>query len=111
MWIVLGALVVATLVEETRYYRHASSLVHPVRKLPTDAQRARAAAVAEDVTLTTSDGLTLRASWAAPKNGVAVVMGHGLFENRMQFLFEMEMLARHGYGALAFDWRAHGESD
>jgi uncharacterized protein len=37
-------------------------------------------------------------------------MGHGLGENRMRFLPVAEILARHGYGSLFFDWRAHGDS-
>ena len=96
---------------ESRYYRFGLSLVHPPRLRPTADELARARRIATEVELETSDGLRLRGDFVLPKNGVVVVMAHALGENRMHFLFEGEMLARHGYGALFFDERAHGDSD
>ncbi len=99
---------------EARYYRGASALCHPARKHVTaEVRRATLARLPtlEDVSFTTSDGLTLRGFYVPAKNGATVVMGHGLGDNRMHMLPGVEMLARHGYGALFFDWRAHGESD
>jgi pimeloyl-ACP methyl ester carboxylesterase len=106
----LGVVTIVTVIE-ARYYRHGLSLVHPVRKPVTAAEHARTHTFAEDVSFETSDGVTLRGDYVPSKNGIVVVMCHGLFENRMHFLFETEMLTRHGYGALFFDWRAHGDSD
>jgi pimeloyl-ACP methyl ester carboxylesterase len=65
----------------------------------------------EEITLHTADGLTLSGFYLPSRNGAAVIMGHGLGENRMRFLPVAELLARHGYGALFFDWRAHGDSE
>ncbi len=106
--LVIGALGIADV--SVRYARLGSSWVHPTRKVVTADERARAERIAEPIAFR-SDDLTLRGDYVAPKNGVVVVMCHGLFENRMHFLFEAEMLARHGYGALFFDGRAHGDSD
>ena len=103
--------IVTVTVIEARYYRHGLSLVHPARKPVTDAEHARTHTFAEAVSFETSDGVKLRGDYVPSKNGIVVVMCHGLFENRMHFLFEAEMLTRHGYGALFFDWRAHGDSD
>ena len=85
--------------------------MHPERIRPTEDELARARRIATDVTFETSDGLRLRGDFVAPRNGVVVVLVHALGTNRMHFLFEAEMLARHGYGALFYDGRAHGESD
>lgn len=108
----LGVAFVFGLVQEVRYYRYGVSLVHPVRKHPSAEETARAARLAaEEASFETSDGLRLRGSFVPPKNGVVLVMAHGLHENRMRFLFEAEALAKRGYGALFFDGRGHGESD
>ncbi len=108
---VAGAALAFGAYQLVRYYRFGSSLVHPPRVRPTEPELARARRIATDVTFETSDGLHLRGDYVAPRNGVVVVLAHALGTNRMHFLFEAEMLARHGYGALFYDARAHGESD
>jgi fermentation-respiration switch protein FrsA (DUF1100 family) len=55
------------------------------------------------------DGLTLRGWYLPSKNGATILVGHGIGATRS--LGPAEVLARHGYGVLAFDWRAHGESE
>lgn len=99
---------------EARYYRRGAKLCHPTRKPVTLADKALARAhlpTLEEVSFRTADGLTLRGFYVPATNGATVVMGHGLGENRMHSLPDAEMLARHGYGSLLFDWRAHGESE
>jgi dipeptidyl aminopeptidase/acylaminoacyl peptidase len=75
--------------------------------------RAHAADLGElaDASFATSDGLTLRGWYHPSKNHAAVVLVHGWAATREQLLPEARILARHGYGVLLFDWRAHGESD
>ncbi len=66
--------------------------------------------VAEDVTLTTTDGVTL-AGWYVPaRSGAAVVLRHGAGSTRSNVLDQAAVLARHGYGVLAVDARGHGAS-
>ncbi len=108
---VLAVLAIVSAIEEIRYYRYGLAQVHPPRRPIEAADRERAKKFSEEVTFVTSDGLTLRGSFAAPKNGAVVVMAHGLGQNRMHFLAVAEMLVRHRYGALFYDSRAHGESD
>jgi fermentation-respiration switch protein FrsA (DUF1100 family) len=61
----------------------------------------------EDVSLTTSDGLTL-AGWYIPsRNGAAVVT----YPGRGGPQKHARMLARNGYGVLLFDRRGEGESE
>jgi hypothetical protein len=71
----------------------------------------------EDVTLRTSDGLTLRGWWfAAPApRARAVVLVHGKDQDRIDSSFTTGRIARsliaRGYSALLFDLRGHGESE
>lgn len=104
----------ALAVLELRYFVRARASFHPRSKPVTDADRADARArlpALEEVSFRTIDGLTLRGFYVPSRNGATVVMAHGLGNNRMDLLPTAEMLARHGYGSLLFDLRAHGESD
>jgi pimeloyl-ACP methyl ester carboxylesterase len=107
-------LVLAGTSVEARYVRGTTALLKPerVRITSADAQAARAVLPGlVDASFRTDDGLLLRGYYVPSRNGAVVVMGHGIAANRMYFLPDAEMLARHGYGALFFDWRAHGESE
>lgn len=112
--IALGVLVLAAVALELDFALRGYRMCHPPRSHVTAADVALARSrlpTIEDVAFRTSDGLTLRGFYVPSKNGAVVVMGHGLMANRMYYLPDVEMLARHGYGALFFDWRDHGESD
>jgi alpha-beta hydrolase superfamily lysophospholipase len=56
-------------------------------------------------------GLVLRGWWVPPRNRAAIILCHGHGANRAQLTFELTLLARHGYGVLAFDLPGHGTSD
>jgi pimeloyl-ACP methyl ester carboxylesterase len=60
----------------------------------------------ESVTVPTSDGLELAASYVPSRNGAAVVVYPGL-----SAVEEGAMLARHGYGVLLLDPRGQGGSE
>jgi uncharacterized protein len=61
----------------------------------------------EEVTFTTSDGLTLHGWYIPSRNGAAVVD----FPGRLGTQAHARMLARHGYGVLLFDRRGEGLSE
>ncbi|MCU0269626.1 MAG: alpha/beta fold hydrolase [Acidimicrobiales bacterium] len=65
----------------------------------------------EDVTFDTPDGVTLAGWWIPSGNGAAVVLAHGAGSTRASVLDQATVLARNGYGVLAFDARGHGDSD
>ncbi|HSC90301.1 MAG TPA: alpha/beta fold hydrolase [Gaiellaceae bacterium] len=66
----------------------------------------------EEVTLHTSDGLDLAASYVPSRNGAAVVLVHGAGGDRAgSIASRARMLARHGYGVLLYDARGCGNSD
>ena len=61
----------------------------------------------EDVTFTTSDGLTLHGWYIPSRNGAAIVD----YPGRLGTQAHARMLARHGYGVLLFDRRGEGRSE
>jgi fermentation-respiration switch protein FrsA (DUF1100 family) len=61
------------------------------------------------VDLMTDDGIRLSAWYTPPKNGVLILLAHGYGDNRPEWIYAL--LAKKGYGVLAWDARAHGESD
>lgn len=67
----------------------------------------------ESVTFTADDGIRLRGWYIPPEseNGMVILMAHGYAHNRETFLPEAKTLTDHGYGALLFDFRGHGESE
>lgn len=68
---------------------------------------------ARDVTYATHDGLTLRAWYLPPENGVVIILLPGLGGGRDGMLNEAAVLARHGYGFLSTELRscAHPEGE
>jgi fermentation-respiration switch protein FrsA (DUF1100 family) len=88
----------------------ASKLIHPPRSHHAkDDTPLRLGVGYQEITLTTRDGLKLAAWYTPPQNGVVVLVAHGYAAKRSA---EMHALfARHGYGVLAWDMRAHGESE
>jgi len=62
--------------------------------------------------ITAEDGVTLRAWSMRPENGNgdAVILLHGVEDNRMGMLGYADLLLRHGYAVLLPDSREHGES-
>ena len=63
-----------------------------------------------DVTMRTSDGISLSGWYLPSRNGAAVVVLHGSGSTRSEVLDHIAVLARHDYGVLAIDARGHGDS-
>jgi dienelactone hydrolase len=64
----------------------------------------------EEVRIDASGGRELSAWYVPSRNGAAVLVGHGSGGSRERVLEEIRMLARNGYGVLAFDLFGNGES-
>ena len=64
----------------------------------------------EEVRIPASGGRELSAWYVPSRNGAAVLVGHGSGGSRERVLEEIRILARHGYGVLAFDLFGNGES-
>lgn len=95
--------------------------LHPPRQMVTSGAEPRArervgrvGAQLEDVTLTTADGVTLRAWFFTPRegdwNGHSVLTLHGVTDNREHGVKLATMLLEHGYRVLVPDARGHGDS-
>jgi dienelactone hydrolase len=63
-----------------------------------------------EVTLTTGDHIELKAWYAPPTNGAAIILAHGAGNSRESVRDYAALLVRHGYGVLALDLRGHGQS-
>ncbi|MGA2849987.1 MAG: alpha/beta fold hydrolase [Terracidiphilus sp.] len=93
--------------------------LHPGSRIlrPSDEALARVIAKQEDAELaeaavTAEDGVVLRA-WSlrpANGNGDAVILLHGVADNRMGMLGYAPLLLRHGFAVLLPDARGHGAS-
>ena len=97
----------------------AENTLHPKRRILTEEQEKSAPAWAreDDATLTqisisARDGISLRGWTVRPEesNGNAVILLHGLADNRMAMEDYADFLLLHGYTVLMPDARAHGES-
>ena len=65
----------------------------------------------EEVVIATADGRELSAWYVPSRNRTAVVLSHGSGGSRERVAAHVRMLARHGYGVLAFDNPGNGESE
>ena len=65
----------------------------------------------ELVDLVSADGVKLAAWYIPSTNGAAVMAQHGFKSDKSSVLREADILARHGYGVLMLDVRAHGDSE
>jgi pimeloyl-ACP methyl ester carboxylesterase len=97
----------------------AEGTLHPARRpltadeTTTMRQAARTLdAELADATITTSDNITLRAWIIHPHhpNGDAVLLLHGLGDNRIGMTGYAQLLLAHGFSVLLPDSRAHGAS-
>jgi dipeptidyl aminopeptidase/acylaminoacyl peptidase len=97
----------------------AEVTLHPGRHLRTSGDEMEAREMARrhnsaltDVSINARDGLTLRA-WSirpANRNGNAVILLHGLGDNRFGMTGYAELLLSRGFSVLMPDARAHGTS-
>lgn len=90
-------------------YLRAWALTHPPRR-PLTRTPADLGVAFEEVTFPTEDGITLSAWYIPARNGRTLIACHGIYDNRQQFLEPAVALAKHGYGFLIYDARAHGKS-
>ena len=83
--------------------------MHPPRRIPQGKTLRKFDIPYQSVDLLTEDGVRLSAWYTPPRKGALILLAHGYGNDRPEWVYEM--LARKGYGILAWDARAHGESD
>ena len=101
-------LVVVLAIAATVWFGQRSQMYHPDRTTPPAA--AQVLPGAQDVTLTTSDGLTLGA-WYLPPTGSCtgtVLVAYGNGGNRAGRVGLARAIGDRGFGVLLFDYRGYG---
>ena len=89
-------------------YKQAQAYLHPPRYIASgDLLRANNIEY-QDIELTTSDGVKLSVWYITPQNGAVILVAHGYGATRFEDY--SVLFASHGYGVLAWDFRAHGQS-
>ncbi|MFZ5819011.1 MAG: alpha/beta hydrolase [Chloroflexota bacterium] len=90
-------------------HRQAYNYLHPPRQpAPSGEELAQRGIAWQAVELLTADGLRLAAWYTPPQNGALILVAHGYGDRRSETFYAL--FAEHGYGALAWDFRAHGAS-
>jgi fermentation-respiration switch protein FrsA (DUF1100 family) len=90
-------------------YRQAQSYMHPTRHYATGEILKANNIQYQDIELITEDGIKLAAWYTPPQNGVVILVAHGHADSRPEDMYAL--FASHGYGVLAWDFRAHGDSE
>jgi len=102
------AILVLTMAVVLAGYVEIHHVLHPARVIPEGKTLRKFHIEYHDVTLVTEDGIRLAAWYTPPRNGAVILLAHGFGDKRPEWVYEM--LARTGYGVLAWDARAHGQS-
>src|SRR5512138_978798 len=89
-------------------YNQTTGYLHPERHVASgDFLRANGIQF-HDIELTTEDGVKLSAWYTPPQNGAVILVAHGYGDKRPEDFYAL--FASHGYGVIAWDFRAHGKS-
>lgn len=90
-------------------YRSTTRYLHPQRQGLSENETPDVYGVAyQNIRLVTSDGIELAAWYTPSENGALILIAHGHGDRRSADQYVL--YARNGYGVLAWDFRAHGES-
>ena len=90
-------------------FAEVNNALHPPRLIPPGNTLRKYRVPYQRVDLVTDDGIRLAAWYTPPKNGAVILLAHGYGDNRPEWVYEM--LVKRDYGVLAWDARAHGESE
>jgi len=104
----IKALFISTLLLSLFESYEVNNVLHPPRIVPTGNTLRKFGVPYQSVDLLTSDGVHLAAWYTPPRKSAIILLAHGYGGDRPEWVYEM--LARKGYGVLAWDARAHGQS-
>lgn len=90
-------------------HQQALGYLHP-RRLMVSGDWLRANGIEfQEIELLTEDQVRLSAWYTPPGNGSVILVAHGYGDRRLEGIYEL--FASHGYGVVAWDFRAHGLSE
>lgn len=90
-------------------HRQAMNYLHPTRQTVSTALLQANGIEYQEVELLTEDNVRLSAWYTPPQNGTVILVAHGYGDKRIESFYEL--FASQGYGVVAWDFRAHGESE
>src|SRR6185436_4215900 len=105
-WKAAALLLVATVLAG---FVEVNDALHPPRIIPPGNTLRKYKIPFQALDLITEDGVRLSAWYTPPRKGAVILLAHGYGDNRPEWIHAL--LAKKGYGILAWDARAHGESD
>jgi fermentation-respiration switch protein FrsA (DUF1100 family) len=105
--VVFSAVIIVSIAAAS--YKTTSRYLHPQRHNQSDKETPDLYGIAyEEIRLVTVDGIELEAWYTPPENGALILIAHGYGDRRS--VEQYVLYAQNGYGVLAWDFRAHGES-
>src|SRR5688572_1018506 len=90
-------------------YQQTMDYLHPARHTASGALLQASGIEFQNVELITEDNVRLSAWYTPPKNGAVILVAHGYGDKRDENFHIL--FASHGYGVIAWDFRAHGQSE
>jgi fermentation-respiration switch protein FrsA (DUF1100 family) len=90
-------------------YRQTVDYLHPARQTATGELLRASGIEFQEVELVTEDSIRLAAWYTPPQNGAVILVAHGYGDKRTEHYYTL--FASHGYGVIAWDFRAHGKSE
>ena len=90
-------------------YQQTVDYLHPARHTASGALLNASGIDFQEVELMTEDHVRLSAWYTPSKNGAVILVAHGYGDKRSEDFYAL--FARHGYGVMAWDFRAHGKSE
>ena len=89
-------------------YQNALHYMHPARSIATGELLEANGIEYQEIELTTEDNVRISAWYTPPKNGAVILVAHGYGDKRAEDFYAL--FTSHGYGVIAWDFRAHGKS-
>jgi len=89
-------------------YRQAQAYMHPVRVHASGNFLKESHIPYQNIELAAEDGVKLSAWYTPSRNGAVILVAHGHGGCRQEDIYAL--YANHGYGVIAWDFRAHGKS-
>jgi|SRR5687768_13393420 len=89
-------------------YQQTMDYLHPARQTASGELLRANGVEYREVELITEDNVKLSAWYTPPKNGAVILVAHGYGDTRSEHYHTL--FASHGYGVIAWDFRAHGKS-
>jgi fermentation-respiration switch protein FrsA (DUF1100 family) len=105
----INVIVVLAILITLTGFVEVNNALHPPRIIPPGNTLRKYKIEYQSIDLITDDGIRLSAWYTPPKNGAVILLAHGYGDNRPEWVHAL--LAKKKYGVLAWDARAHGESE